>query len=60
MVNELLCFPSRYLAKKYAKENDINMFTIVKVYNGELFDIPAYVLFVPLLKGDRKNDVERA
>lgn len=51
-----IIFGSRYLAKKYCKELNINVYTIVKVESDE----DSYIIMVPLMFDDsiREREVE--
>lgn len=51
-----IIFESRYLAKKYCKELNINVYTIAKVESDE----DSYIIMVPLMFDDgiREQEVE--
>lgn len=51
-----IIFESRYLAKKYCKELNINVYTIAKVKSDE----DSYIIMVPLMFDDgiREQEVE--
>lgn len=55
-MKEPIVFRSRYLAKKYCKELNINVYTIVKINSEE----ESYLIMVPLMfdDGKRKQEVE--
>lgn len=54
-MKEPIVFRSRYLAKKYCKELNINVYTIVKMESEE----ESYLIMVPLMfDGKRKQEVE--
>ena len=55
-MREPIVFRSRYLAKKYCRELNINVYTIVKLESEE----DSYLIMVPLMFDDsiREREVE--
>lgn len=49
-----IIFGSRYLAKKYCKELNINVYTIAKLESDE----HSYIIMVPLMFDDDKKEQE--
>lgn len=53
-MKEPIVFRSRYLAKKYCKELNINVYTIIKIESEE----ESYLIMVPLMFDDGKREKE--